>query len=298
MLNSSIRLVFIALACASLVACGSSSGGNSGSINVAPSDPSSPTGKDPKRPTIGYDGDEILSFEKDTVSLDDSNALINDILLLQFGDTVSSTLVSHLPSTKLPIEQQVKERDHKSIAALHVQGELEQDQITGTLEIYKQAHSSIIFSHIDKVEGRFKQNFDKNSTHLTQILGEATVKVPDLAASTITYTGSAFYKDEVGTLNFSANFRDLSGEGQINIASLGLIELKGPNPGEQNIVSNAVIGNGAYQGLGISQGKVEIGGVEDKSRYYELLFYGEQAQELVGRVAHDSNDIIFGGKRP
>ena len=117
------------------------------------------------------------------------------------------------------------------------------------------------------------------------IKGTPTKTLPE--AGKATYSGAAFDGKNKGVLNYSVDFKERTGEGNIT----GLGETVVLNKGNiTHINHNNEIDGSRLQGYGI-QGSSNKGD-------YELGFFGANAEEIVGTVGDSKNDKIgFAGSR-
>lgn len=312
MLTLPLRSLLIVLMSTGLAACGSSSGGNSGSINVSPpsGEVSPPNDEAPpssnKRPTIGYtDNEKPLIFSKSTTSLKETTGFLNDLLLLAYPEQGSKLSASIEPFRVIdagtPLDSQVRRNAYEDIGYLTVQGPKEIDRISGTVAIYKQEYSSIVMSRVEKVEGIFTSDIGAKTMHLTQVLGEPLQYLPgELAGQkSVEYTGPAFSYNQEGDFKYKVDFAAMTGNGKISFSKgteYILQEVKLNKPGE-------LVRLGTHQGYGASKGevsKVIDGKTTDLNPdhfSYEFLFYGKDAAEIVGRVVNGDSDIVFTGSR-
>lgn len=124
-----------------------------------------------------------------------------------------------------------------------------------------------------------------NDENYLTIKGTPTEVLP--TAGKATYSGAAFDGKKQGVLNYSVDFKERTGEGNIT----GLGETVVLNKGNiTNIDHKNEIDGSRLQGYGIK-------GSSNKGNY-ALGFFGANAEEIVGTVGDSKNDKIgFAGSR-
>ncbi len=136
--------------------------------------------------------------------------------------------------------------------------------VAGQVKIYQQPYSVVI-------------GHDFSSFEIKDYVGLNTEVTAIPTTGTAVYSGSAFSKNETGTLNYTVDFDARTGSGNIT----GMIA-----PGTITLDSGAISGSGITSTANAGAGT------------YELQFFGPQAEEIAGKVQGlTGGDVGFGGKR-
>ena len=196
-----------------------------------------------------------------------------------------------LDLSKVPLKQLTRAAHRESAQVrAKVDGVYETYTLTrsGESHIYRQNYSLIAgikpTSYSIQGNGINKNETISDEDYLT-IKGTPTAVLP--AAGKATYSGAAFDGKKQGVLNYSVDFNEKTGEGNIT----GLGEKVILNKGSiTHIDHNNEIDGSRLEGHGIK-------GSSNKGDY-ALGFFGANAEEIVGTVGDSENDKIgFAGSR-
>lgn len=192
-----------------------------------------------------------------------------------------------LDLSKVPLKTLTRAA-HTESAQVRAEGNTYTLTRKGESHIYRQNYSLIAgvkpTSYSIQGDGVNKREPINDENYLT-IKGTPTEALP--AAGKATYSGAAFDGQNQGVLNYSVDFKEKTGEGNIT----GLGEKVVLNKGSiTHIDYNNEIDGSSLQGYGI-QGSSNKGN-------YALGFFGANAEEIVGTVGDSKNDKIgFAGSR-
>lgn len=193
-----------------------------------------------------------------------------------------------LDLSKAPLKQLTRAA-HKETVQLRAEGKTFKLTRKGESHIYRQNYSLIAgvkptsysMQGDDLGNGLNTPNPINDENYLT-IKGTPTEVLP--TAGKATYSGTAFDEKKQGVLNYSVDFKERTGEGNIT----GLGETVVLNKGNiTHIDHKNEIDGSRLQGYGI-QGSSNKGN-------YELGFFGANAEEIVGTV--NDGEIGFAGSR-
>ncbi|WP_249182584.1 factor H binding protein domain-containing protein [Neisseria sp. Marseille-Q1983] len=191
-----------------------------------------------------------------------------------------------LDLSKVPLKELTR-ADHTESAQVRAKGEIYTLTRSGESHIYRQNYSLIAgikpTSYSIQGPGVNETEAIRDEDYLT-IKGTPTKTLP--AAGKATYSGAAFDGRNQGVLNYSVDFEERTGEGNIT----GLGEKVVLNKGSiTHIDHNNEIDGSHLEGHGIK-------GSSNKGDY-ELGFFGANAEEIVGTVTEGTNSIGFAGSR-
>ncbi|WP_304673738.1 factor H binding protein domain-containing protein, partial [Neisseria polysaccharea] len=192
-----------------------------------------------------------------------------------------------LDLSKVPLKQLTRAA-HKETVQVRAEGKNFTLTRKGESHIYRQNYSLIAgvkpTSYSMKEDGVNTHEWGEpiNDENYLTIKGTPTEVLPTVGKAT--YSGAAFDGKKQGELNYSVDFKERTGEGNIT----GLGEKVVLNKGNiTNIDHNNKIDESHLQGYGI-QGSSNKGN-------YELGFFGANAEEIVGTV--NDGEIGFAGSR-
>ena len=195
-----------------------------------------------------------------------------------------------LDLSKVPLKQLTRAA-HKETVQVRAEGKTFKLTRKGESHIYRQNYSLIAgvkptsysMQGDDLGNGLNTPNPINDENYLT-IKGTPTEVLP--TAGKATYSGAAFDGKKQGVLNYSVDFKERTGEGNIT----GLGETVVLNKGSiTHIDHNNEIDGSHLEGHGIK-------GSSNKGDY-ELGFFGANAEEIVGTVTEGTNSIGFAGSR-
>ena len=214
---------------------------------------------------------------------------VNDATVLSYrvstlGQNANS---GSLDLSKVPLKELTR-ADHTESAQVRAKGEIYTLTRSGESHIYRQNYSLIAgikpTSYSILGPGVNETEAIRDEDYLT-IKGTPTKTLP--TAGKATYSGAAFDGRNQGVLNYSVDFEERTGEGNIT----GLGEKVVLNKGSiTHIDHNNEIDGSHLEGHGIK-------GSSNKGDY-ELGFFGANAEEIVGAVTQGTNSIGFAGSRP
>lgn len=290
-----LSLAFIASL--SLNACSSSNGG--GSSGAGTDSNASPEPK-PNQ-------EEVSLIYQPNVTLDEIRANTKKFVNSGKGDmNIDFSKEKIDPTTSLLAQLEKNNGNAQFLQEFQItrQGGSEKDFAKGEQFIYKQDQSAIIFESFEKVSGSFERQVAAETIALSGIIGQATTQLPAIE-QTVTYTGKAFEFAGQGQLSYDVNFKEQTGSGSLysfinGTPDLTLHTLKLSNQASFD----------EFSGVGGTGGQVSLSGPNNngpiKGLEYGVLFFGDAAQELVGRVQSSTSDldwikedaeIIFAGQR-